>query len=238
MRNWFRRDKKNKNEAESAGNEPAAAESDVSEDSGAAAHEAGPSPVEADRAAGEKDQATEDPSPKKKGFLARLKERLADTRAVLNTRVDHLLLGVKEVDDDVLEELEEILITSDLGINTAQVLIKAVSDAVARRELSSADKLKETLRREMVRIMSLPAPERARDRKPHVMMVVGINGVGKTTTIAKLAHRFKTENKEVMLVAGDHVSSGRGRAACHLERTGGGGYRQAENRGGSLGRGL
>jgi len=75
----------------------------------------------------------------KKGFLARLKEGLAKTRAVLSTRVDHLLMGVKEIDEDVLEELEEILITSDLGVKTTQDLVKIISDKVSRNELDSAD---------------------------------------------------------------------------------------------------
>lgn len=139
----------------------------------------------------------------KKGFLARLKEGLAKTRAVLNTRVDHLLMGVKEIDEDVLEELEEILITSDLGVKTTQDLVKVISDKVARNELDSADKLKQTLRDQMSEILALPKIEFDTETKPHVIMVVGVNGVGKTTTIAKLARRYVNDGKKVMLVAGD-----------------------------------
>lgn len=149
------------------------------------------------------EEESEAPANKKKGLLARLKERLAGTRAVLTTRVDHLLLGVKEIDEDVLEELEEILITSDLGVKTTQTLVKTVGDKVARKELNSADKLKDTLREEILKLLSLPPAEVAPQTKPHVIMVVGVNGVGKTTTIAKLAHRYIGQGHKVMLVAGD-----------------------------------
>ncbi|MDY6850544.1 MAG: signal recognition particle-docking protein FtsY [Thermodesulfobacteriota bacterium] len=139
----------------------------------------------------------------KKGLLARLKERLANTRAVLNTRVDHLLLGVKEIDEDVLEDLEEILITADMGVKTTQALIGIISDKVARKELDSPERLKEVLRDEILRILSLPPAEFDPDVRPHVIMVVGVNGVGKTTTIAKLAHRYITDGRKVMIAAGD-----------------------------------
>jgi len=137
------------------------------------------------------------------GFLARLKARLAETRAILTTRVDHLLLGIKEIDEDVIEDLEEILITSDLGVKTTQSLIKVISDQVARKELGSAERLKAVLRQEMIRMLSLPPARIESGAHPHVIMVVGVNGVGKTTTIAKLAHRYIHEGQKVMMVAGD-----------------------------------
>ncbi|MBW1708463.1 MAG: signal recognition particle-docking protein FtsY [Deltaproteobacteria bacterium] len=139
----------------------------------------------------------------KKGFLARLKERLAGTRAVLTTRVDHLVMGVKEIGDDVLEDLEEILITSDLGVQTTKTLIKIISDKVARRELNSPDRLKEVLREEILKILSSPQQAPQKQVRPLVILVVGVNGVGKTTTIAKLARRFISQGQKVMLVAAD-----------------------------------
>ena len=149
------------------------------------------------------EEPLEEPVRKKPGILARLKERLTGTRAVLTTRVDHLLLGVREINEDVLEELEEILITSDLGVKTTQALIKTISTKVARKELNSPDKLRETLRLEIKSMMTLPPPEFDTTTKPHVIMVIGVNGVGKTTTIAKLAHRYVEQGRKVMLVAGD-----------------------------------
>ena len=148
-------------------------------------------------------ESVEAPVKKKQGFLAKLKERLSGTRAVLTTRVDHLLMGVKEINDDVLEELEEILITADLGVKTTQALINTIGTRVARKELSSPDKLKDTLRREMTAMMTLPPPTFDTTTKPHVILVIGVNGVGKTTTIAKLAHRYVEQGRNVMLVAGD-----------------------------------
>jgi len=138
----------------------------------------------------------------KKGYFARLKERLAETRAVLTTRVDHLILGVKEIDENVLEELEEILITSDLGVATTETLMNAVREKIARRELGSPDRVRQILREEMLRILSLPCPDRT-DARPYVVLVVGVNGVGKTTTIAKLAKRYVSAGKQVMVVAAD-----------------------------------
>ena len=144
----------------------------------------------------------EEPANGKKGFLNRLRDRLAGTRAVLNTRVDHLLLGIKEIDEDILDELEEILITSDLGVQTTQKLIKAIGDRIARKELTSGDRVKAILREEIARILSIPQAEIS-DARPRFILVVGVNGVGKTTTIAKLAHRYISEGNRVMVVAGD-----------------------------------
>ncbi len=149
------------------------------------------------------EEPSQEENKKKKNFRARLKERLAETRAILTTRVDHLVLGVKEIDDDALEELEEILVTSDLGIQTTQALIKIISGKVARRELNSPEKLKSVLREEILKILSSPQFEVAKQVQPYVILVVGVNGVGKTTTIAKLAHRFIGQGQKVMLVAAD-----------------------------------
>ena len=151
----------------------------------------------------ESEPAAELPRDKKKGFLSRLKDRLSGTRAVLNTRVDHLLLGVKKIDEDIIEELEEILITSDLGMTTTQALIKDISQKVARKELDSPEHLKQTLRQSIARFLKVPPADLPVGKKPHVMMVIGVNGVGKTTTIAKLARRHVEAGEKVMIVAAD-----------------------------------
>lgn len=148
-------------------------------------------------------QSDPEESNNKKGFLSRLKDRLSETRAVLTTRVDHLVLGVKEIDDDIIDDLEEILITSDLGVQTSQVLIEAIGKRIARRELDTPDRLKEVLREEIQEILMKPKTEEKEKTKPHVILVVGVNGVGKTTTLAKLANRHVKEGKKVMLVAAD-----------------------------------
>lgn len=139
----------------------------------------------------------------KKGFFARLKDRLSKTRETLITRVDRLVLGKKEIDDDLLDELEEILITSDLGVVTTQALIESVQQKVKRKELNDPERLKEYLQQEILRFLEVPKKPLDFSQKPTIILVIGVNGVGKTTTIGKLAQRFKGQGKKVMLVAGD-----------------------------------
>lgn len=143
------------------------------------------------------------PGENRKGFLYRLKERLTKTRETLVNRMDTLVLGKKEIDEDLLEELEEILITSDLGVETAQALIEKVQQKVKRKELEDPEKLKEVLQQEILALLDLPEAERAFPEGPYVILVAGVNGVGKTTTIGKLAAQFNQAGKKVLLVAGD-----------------------------------
>ncbi len=96
-----------------------------------------------------------EPLENKKGFFGRLKERLTKTRETLITRVDRLVLGKKEIDEDLLEELEEILITSDLGVMTTQVLIDSVQQKVKRKELDDPNRLKEYLQQEIFRFLDV-----------------------------------------------------------------------------------
>ena len=139
----------------------------------------------------------------KKGFFGRLKERLTKTRETLISRVDHLVLGKKEIDGDLLDELEEILITSDLGVITTQALIDSVQQKVKRKELNNPEKLKETLQEEIFRFLEVPKKVPDYSQKPFIILVIGVNGVGKTTTIGKLAQQFRGQGKKVLLVAGD-----------------------------------
>jgi fused signal recognition particle receptor len=139
----------------------------------------------------------------KKGFFGRLKERLTKTRETLISRVDHLVLGKKEIDEDLLDELEEILITSDLGVLTTQALIDSVQQKVKRKELNDPEKLRETLQQEILRFLEVPRKIPDYSQKPFIILVIGVNGVGKTTTIGKLAQKFREQGKKVLLVAGD-----------------------------------
>jgi fused signal recognition particle receptor len=137
-------------------------------------------------------------------FFGKLRERLHKTRAQLAQRVDRLVLGKKQIDLNLLDDLEEILITSDLGVRTTQHLLERVADRVKRKELADAERLRDELRDEIQNLLAIPAPPLdLRRSKPLIVMVVGVNGVGKTTTIGKLAHQWKNEGLEVMLVAGD-----------------------------------
>ncbi|MFP3928475.1 MAG: signal recognition particle-docking protein FtsY [Desulfobacteraceae bacterium] len=120
-------------------------------------------------------------------------------------RLDRLIFGKKEINEDLMEDLEEILFTSDLGVAATQEIIDAVQEKVARRELDRPEKLKEALKQEMLSFLEVEGPVRPGPApgEPRVILVAGVNGVGKTTTIGKAACRFKQQGKEVMLVAGD-----------------------------------
>ena len=138
----------------------------------------------------------------KKGFFKRLKSGLSKTRQILTTDIDDLFAGKRKLDDDLLEELEELLITSDIGVSTAMNLI----ETIGRKSTSIQDaaQLKEFLKKEILKTMGTPPTgTEVITEKPHVIMVVGVNGVGKTTTIGKLAARQTGAGKKVLIAAAD-----------------------------------
>lgn len=140
----------------------------------------------------------------RRGLLGKLKRGLSKTREGFVRRVDKLVLGKKKIDDALLEELEEILITSDIGVQTTFKLIENMRERIKRKELDDPDILKESLQREIMRILlAQESPLEVTDSRPFVILVVGVNGVGKTTTIAKMANDFKKEGKSVLLAAAD-----------------------------------
>jgi fused signal recognition particle receptor len=144
--------------------------------------------------------------PPQENMFARLKERLTKTRHVFIDRMDDLLLGRKEIDEDLFDELEEILISADLGASTTQDLLDSARGKVARYELSEPRALREGLKEEILGYLlssDQPAELVRPDTGPFVIMVVGVNGVGKTTTIGKLAYKFKKSGQSVLMVAGD-----------------------------------
>jgi fused signal recognition particle receptor len=113
-------------------------------------------------------------------------------------------LGKKVIDEDLLDELEEILITSDLGVRTTAILLRKVADKVKRKELSDPARLIEHIREEIKAVLSVEAPVLDyRAHKPTVIMIEGVNGTGKTTTTGKLANQLKLQGLKPMLVAGD-----------------------------------
>jgi fused signal recognition particle receptor len=139
------------------------------------------------------------------GFLGRLKQGLSKTRAGFTDRLDQVLFGKKEISGEFLEDLEEVLFTSDLGVATTQDLIQKVQEGMARRDLDRPDKLREVLKQQIRTFLDVPEVEHREPApgEPLVIMMVGVNGVGKTTAIGKTAYLFKEEGKSVMLVAGD-----------------------------------
>jgi fused signal recognition particle receptor len=140
----------------------------------------------------------------KKGFFQRLKQGLFKTHQSLVNKIDQLVAGKKKIDDHLLEELEEILITSDIGVKTTHKLLHDVNIKVQRKELEDADLLKKNLQEQMLQILSQQESSlNLSAARPFVIMVIGVNGTGKTTTIGKMAQKFKGGGKSVLLVAAD-----------------------------------
>jgi fused signal recognition particle receptor len=139
-----------------------------------------------------------------KGLFDRLKSGLAKTRKLLLTDVDDIILGSKEIDQALFEELEEALIVADVGPAFTGELIESLKEKVRRKELGSPEILRKVLRETMREILlKNEAPLKIPPDQIYTIMVVGVNGTGKTTTIGKLAHQLKGEGYEVMLVAAD-----------------------------------
>jgi fused signal recognition particle receptor len=152
----------------------------------------------------EQKSAPEDnPSSAKKGFLNRLMRGLSKTRENLVQGMDRLFTGKKVIDADLLEELEELLITSDLGVATTMELIQRTQKKVDRKELSEPSALKAFLKEEIFNLLQFKVEPFSWERKPLVVMVIGVNGTGKTTTIGKLAAQLRETGKSVLLVAAD-----------------------------------
>ncbi len=141
---------------------------------------------------------------KKLGFFARLKQGLSKTSQNLGNGLASLFLG-KKIDDDLYEELETQLLMADVGVETSQKLIKQLVQHADRRQLKDADSLYEKLQQEMAELLDVVEKPLQIDNPdgPFVILMVGVNGVGKTTTIGKMAQQFKQQGKSVMLAAGD-----------------------------------
>ncbi|MFN8688066.1 MAG: signal recognition particle-docking protein FtsY [Acidobacteriota bacterium] len=137
-------------------------------------------------------------------LLDRLKQGIQKTRSGFTGSLDALIHGRKEIDPDLLEELEYTLIGSDIGVRTATEILEGIRQRVERQQLGDAAELRAMIREQLQEI--LEANERPMKRAasgPTVVMIVGVNGVGKTTTIGKLANRFKSEGERVLICAAD-----------------------------------
>jgi fused signal recognition particle receptor len=136
------------------------------------------------------------------GVLRSLRDGLAKTRKSFSDKVGSLILGNK-IDEAFLDELEEALIASDVGVETASFVLKDLKERFKRNELSSPEQVKDRLRQLLFEILSARPSVFSLTATPSVVLVVGVNGTGKTTTIGKLANRLQSEGKKVMLAAGD-----------------------------------
>lgn len=135
-------------------------------------------------------------------MISRLKRGLSKTRDILTTDIEDLFAG--KLNEDTFDELEEILITADIGVQTTMLIIERFRKSVSVRNVISSEKLKETLKQEILKLLP-EKPESTAEpvHGPKVVMVVGVNGAGKTTTIGKLANRYKSMGQTVLIAAGD-----------------------------------
>ncbi|CAH9056358.1 Signal recognition particle receptor FtsY [Pseudoalteromonas sp. CIP111854] len=160
--------------------------------------------AERQRLAAEAKAQVEQDKPKKEGFFSRLKKGLLKTKVNLGSGIASIFKG-KKIDDDLFEELETQLLTADLGVDTTMKLIDNLTDAANRKQLKDGDALYELMKQEMADMLKEAEKplEIPHNKKPFVILMVGVNGVGKTTTIGKLAKQFQEQGKSVMLAAGD-----------------------------------
>lgn len=151
---------------------------------------------------------TTDPSPQspaKPGILSRFKQGLSKTRLQFGQSISNLLLGKKNISPELLEELETLLISADLGMKTTQVILNDLKEGLHRKTLNDGEAVLNALKQELLHVLALHSKplNLQTTSKPFVILTVGVNGAGKTTTIGKLAKKFQAEGKKVMLAAGD-----------------------------------
>jgi len=140
------------------------------------------------------------PAPESMGYFKRLKNRLSKTRQNLSGGFEKILAGKKKLDEDALDQLEELLITSDIGVQTTMALMEKIADA----KVADVGEVKQILKEELLSILKTPSPvQKASKSTPHVILVVGVNGVGKTTTIGKIAASLNASGKKVLIAAAD-----------------------------------
>ncbi|WP_318373474.1 signal recognition particle-docking protein FtsY [Enterobacter sp.] len=159
--------------------------------------------VAADEPEPEPETIVEQEKPTKEGFFARLKRSLVKTKENLGSGFISLFRG-KKIDDDLFEELEEQLLIADVGVETTRKIITNLTEGASRKQLRDAESLYGLLKDEMSDILAkVDEPLNIEGKTPFVILMVGVNGVGKTTTIGKLARQFEQQGKSVMLAAGD-----------------------------------
>ena len=137
------------------------------------------------------------------GFFEKLKQGLSKTKNAFNDRVNEVMANFRKVDEDLMEALEEALILSDVGVETSSKIIENLRNRVKLQKIEDADKVKEALVDEIAKVLTKNDTSINLETKPSIIMMVGVNGAGKTTSIGKIAHSLKAEGKKVMVVAAD-----------------------------------
>ncbi|HEX4999608.1 MAG TPA: signal recognition particle-docking protein FtsY [Terriglobia bacterium] len=146
-----------------------------------------------------------EPAEKSPSFLDKIKSAVMPTYRNFTERIQDLVEGKKQIDPEMLDELEAIMIGADIGLATTTEVLDIIRDRISRQSLSDPAELRAAIKEELRRILSVnaPPPTEAPEGEPFVIMMVGVNGVGKTTTIGKLANRFKASGKSVLVCAAD-----------------------------------
>jgi len=137
------------------------------------------------------------------GFFSKLKEGLAKTRKGITEKIDQVLVSFGKVDEALFEELEEVLVSADLGVETAMKIMDDTREKVKERKITDPLKIKELIKETLVEILGEETQKLDIEPSPAVIMVIGVNGVGKTTSIGKIAYALKNQGKKVMLAAAD-----------------------------------
>ena len=145
----------------------------------------------------------EEEKPKKVSLFNRLKQGLTKAKQGITDRIDEVLKAYTKVDEELLEDLEEVLITADVGVNTTMDIIEKLEDVIRTKKITDPQDVREELKLIIEDILSKDDTKLDVSHSPTIILMVGVNGVGKTTTIGKLAHRYKSEGKKVLLAAGD-----------------------------------
>jgi fused signal recognition particle receptor len=161
-------------------------------------------------------------------FSARFRRAVAATRDSLSEKLDTVFAGRKQIDEELLDQLEEVLIAADIGVPTTLAILETVRRGVARKQINDLDALKQAIKDELLKILQASEHEGVASETsvpenvaPYVMMIVGVNGVGKTTTIGKLAQRIKAEGNDVLICAADTFrAAASDQLAIWAERTG------------------
>lgn len=148
-------------------------------------------------------EGREKPAAKKEGLFARLKRGLTKAKQGITDRIDEVLKSYTSVDEELFEDLEEVLITADVGVNTTMQIIDDLNDRVRSKKITDPMDVREELKEIVEEILSKGNSKLDVEPSPAIIIMVGVNGVGKTTTIGKLALRYKSEGKKVMLAAAD-----------------------------------
>lgn len=137
------------------------------------------------------------------GFFDKLKQGLTKTKNSFDEKINNVLSNFRKVDEELLEELEEILIMSDIGMDTSVKIIEKLRNRIKLEKIEDGERVKEVLREEMQKILDEHENSLHLETKPSIILVVGVNGVGKTTSIGKIANRLKQEGKKVVVAAAD-----------------------------------